>query len=159
MQTFEGHLSAENLKIAIVAARFNELITKKLVEGAIDSLKRHGINEENLALAWVPGAFEIAPTAKFFAESKNYDAVICIGCVIRGATSHYDYVCQQTASGIMQASLTTGIPLIFSVLTVETIEQAFERAGSKAGNLGFNNALVAIEMAQLNKRLRLEACV
>lgn len=149
----EGHLSASKLKVAIVTARFNEFITSKLLGGAIDALARHDINPSNIDEIWVPGAFEIPLAAMTLAESKKYDAVICLGAVIRGSTSHYDYVCNETAKGISQASLKTGVPVIFGVLTTDTIEQAIERAGTKAGNKGWDAGMAAIEMANLMPKL------
>jgi 6,7-dimethyl-8-ribityllumazine synthase len=150
----EGHLSASKLKVAIVTARFNEFITSKLLGGAIDALVRHDINPSNIDEVWVPGAFEIPLTALTLAESKKYDAVICLGAVIRGSTSHYDYVCNETAKGISHASLKTGVPVIFGVLTTDTIEQAIERAGTKAGNKGWDAGMAAIEMANLLPKLQ-----
>jgi 6,7-dimethyl-8-ribityllumazine synthase len=149
MKTFEGQLVAEGLKFGIVAARFNEFITGKLVSGALDALKRHGATEDNIELAWVPGAYEIPLVAQKMAVSKRYDAVICLGAVIRGSTPHFDYVCAEVSKGVAQVSLTSGVPAIFGVLTTETIEQAVERAGTKAGNKGFDSAMAAIEMANL----------
>lgn len=150
MFVYEGKLvSQENLKIGIVAARFNEFIVGKLIDGALDGLKRHGVNDDNISLAWVPGAFEIPLIASKMAESNKYDAVICLGAVIRGTTTHYDYVCSEVSKGIAKVSLDSDIPVIFGVLTTENIEQAIERAGSKAGNKGFESATTAIEMANL----------
>ncbi len=149
----EGSLNASKLKIAIVSARFNEFITSKLLGGAIDCLNRHDISSQNIDEIWVPGAFEIPLAALAAAESKKYDAVICLGAVIRGSTSHYDYVCNETAKGIAHASLKTGVPVIFGVLTTDTIEQAIERAGTKAGNKGWDSAMAAIEMANLMAKL------
>ena len=150
----EGHLSASKLKVAIVTARFNEFITSKLLGGAIDALARHDINPANIDEIWVPGAFEIPLAALTLAESKKYDAVICLGAVIRGSTSHYDYVCNETAKGIAQASMKTGVPVIFGVVTTDTIEQAIERAGTKAGNKGWDAGMAAIEMANLMPKLQ-----
>ncbi len=150
----EGHLSASKLKVAIVTARFNEFITSKLLGGAIDALTRHDINPSNIDEIWVPGAFEIPLAALTLAESKKYDAVICLGAVIRGSTSHYDYVCNETAKGISHATLKTGVPVIFGVLTTDTIEQAIERAGTKAGNKGWDAGMAAIEMANLMPKLQ-----
>src|SRR5690625_6954493 len=135
-KTYEGSLVGTDLKIAVVAGRFNEFITSKLLEGATDTLKRHGVGEENIDVAWVPGAFEIPLIAQNLAMDKNYDAVITLGTVIRGSTSHYDYVCNEAAKGVSSASLKSGKPVIFGVLTTDTIEQAIERAGTKAGNKG-----------------------
>jgi 6,7-dimethyl-8-ribityllumazine synthase len=150
----EGSLNASKMKVAIVTARFNEFITSKLLGGAIDCLTRHDINPQNIDEVWVPGAFEISLAALTLAESKKYDAVICLGAVIRGSTSHYDYVCSETAKGVSHASLKTGVPVIFGVLTTDTIEQAIERAGTKAGNKGWEAAMAAIEMGNLMSQLR-----
>lgn len=152
MKTFEGHLVGTGLRVGIVAGRFNELIVSKLVGGALDALKRHGVEEENVDLAWVPGAFEIPLIAKKMAESGRYDAVVTLGAVIRGATPHFDYVCSETAKGVASLSLSTGIPVIFGVLTTDSIEQAIERAGTKAGNKGWEAAAAAIEMANLSRQ-------
>ncbi len=150
MHLLEGKLIAkEGMKVGLVAARFNEVIVNKLVGGALDGLIRHGVDEDNIYTAWVPGAFEIPFIAKKMAESGKYDAVIALGAVIRGSTSHYDLVCNEAAKGIAQASLTTGVPVLFGVITTENIEQAIERAGSKAGNKGYDCALSAIEMVNL----------
>jgi 6,7-dimethyl-8-ribityllumazine synthase len=149
----EGHLVGKDLKIGIVVSRFNEFITSKLLSGAIDALIRHGVSESDIDVAWVPGAFEIPLVSKKLAESKKYDAVIALGTVIRGSTTHYDYVCNEAAKGIANASLQTGVPVIFGVVTTENIEQAIERAGTKAGNKGWDAALSAIEMANLIKSL------
>lgn len=149
MKVFEGSLVSEKIKIGIVAARFNEFITSKLLGGAVDCLKRHGISEEDMEVAWVPGAFEIPLIASKMAGSGKYDAVICLGAVIRGSTTHYDYVCSEVSKGIAQVSLSSGIPVMFGVLTTENIEQAIERAGTKAGNKGFDCAAGAIEMVNL----------
>ena len=145
MKIHEGQLSAQNCRIAIVVARFNDFITERLLEGATDIFRRHGGDVETLEVARVPGAFELPIVAKKLAETGRFDAVICLGCVIKGATDHYDYVCGQTASGIMSASLQTGVPVIFGVLTTNSIEQAIERAGTKAGNKGVDAMLAAIE--------------
>lgn len=153
MNTLEGKLVAQDLKIAIVASRFNEFITSKLIGGCMDGLVRHGVNEKDVTLAWVPGAFEIPVIAKKMAESRKYDAVICLGAVIKGATSHYDYVCAETSKGIAMASMETGVPVMFGILTTDNIEQAIERAGTKAGNKGYDCALGAIEMANLLKQI------
>lgn len=155
MRTFEGHLVGTGLRIGIVAGRFNELIVQKLVGGALDALKRHGIEEEQVDIAWVPGAFEISLIAKKMAESGRYDAVVTLGAVIRGATPHFDYVCSECAKGVAAASMQTGIPVIFGVLTTDSIEQAIERAGTKAGNKGWDAAVSAIEMANLSKQFDL----
>ena len=154
MNVLEGKLTgAEDIKIGIVAARFNEFIVSKLISGARDGLVRHGVEDDNIPFAWVPGAFEIPLIADKMAKSKKYDAVICLGTVIRGATSHYDYVCNEVSKGIAQVSLNTGIPVLFGVVTTENIEQAIERAGTKAGNKGYDCALSAIEMVQLIKEV------
>ena len=151
MRTFEGNIVAKDVRIGIVAARFNEFITSKLLGGALDGLRRHEVEEEKIDVAWVPGAFEIPLIAQSMAESGKYDAVICLGAVIRGATSHYDYVCAEVSKGIAQVSLKTGIPVMFGVLTTDNIEQAVERAGSKAGNKGFDCAVGAIEMIKIGR--------
>ena len=153
MNIIEGKLIAEGQKIAIVAGRFNEIITNKLLGGAVDAFKRHGGEEENIDLAWVPGAFEIPLVAKKLAESKKFDAVVCLGAVIRGATPHFDMVANETTKGIAAAGLQTGVPIIFGVLTTDNIEQAVERAGSKAGNKGFEAVTTAIEMVNLMKQI------
>ncbi|MBR4319057.1 MAG: 6,7-dimethyl-8-ribityllumazine synthase [Oscillospiraceae bacterium] len=149
MKVLEGFYEGKGLKIAIVASRFNEFITNKLVGGAEDCLRRHNVAEEDITLAWVPGAFEIPLIAKKLAKSGKYDAVICVGAVIRGATSHYDYVCAEVSKGIANVSLETEVPVLFGVLTTDTIEQAIERAGTKAGNKGYDCAMSALEMIQL----------
>ena len=149
MKTFEGNLIAKSMKVGIVAARFNEFITNKLLGGAMDGLLRHGVQEEDIQVAWVPGAFEIPLIASKMAKSGKYDAVICLGAVIRGATTHYDYVCSEVSKGIATVSLHSDIPVMFGVLTTENIEQAIERAGSKAGNKGYDCAVGAIEMVNL----------
>ena len=153
MNTFEGNIVAKDIKIGIVAARFNEFITSKLLSGAIDGLKRHDVKEDQIDVAWVPGAFEIPLIAQAMARSGKYDAVICLGAVIRGSTSHYDYVCSEVSKGIAQVSLKEGIPVMFGVLTTDNIEQAIERAGSKAGNKGFDCATGAIEMINLLRQI------
>lgn len=153
MTTYEGTLNGNGLRFAIIAARFNSAITERLLSGALDGLRRHGVDLEQVDVAWVPGAFEIGSVAQKLAASGRYDAVICLGCVIRGATSHYDYVCSAAASGIAGVGQQTGVPAIFGVLTTESIEQAEERAGTKAGNKGFDAAVAAIEMANLMKAL------
>ncbi|AST92306.1 MULTISPECIES: 6,7-dimethyl-8-ribityllumazine synthase [Sutcliffiella] len=150
---FEGNVVGSGLKIAIVVGRFNEFITGKLLDGAQDALKRHGVAQEDVDVAWVPGAFEIPLVAKKLADSKKYDAVITLGTVIRGATPHFDFVCNETAKGVAAASLQSGIPVIFGVITTETIEQAIERAGTKAGNKGWEAAASAIEMANLLRQI------
>jgi len=153
MKVYEGKLLGENLKIGIVASRFNEFITGKLLNGALDALVRHGVKEDDIEVAWVPGAFEIPLAAKHMA-ARGYDAVICLGAVIRGATPHYEYIAAETTKGIAQVGLSSGVPVVFGVLTTENIEQAIERAGSKAGNKGFEAAVSAIEMADLLKKIR-----
>ena len=153
MNVFEGNIVAKDVKIGIVAARFNEFITSKLLSGAVEGLTRHDVKEEQIDVAWVPGAFEIPLIAQKMAQSGKYDAVICLGAVIRGATTHYDYVCAEVSKGIAQISLQTGVPVMFGVLTTDTIEQAIERAGSKAGNKGFDCAAGAIEMINLLRRI------
>ncbi|SIQ31793.1 6,7-dimethyl-8-ribityllumazine synthase [Paenibacillus macquariensis] len=150
-QYFEGNLVSEGLKYGIVVGRFNEFITSKLLNGALDALKRHGVQEGEIAVAWVPGAFEIPLIAQKMAESGKYDAIITLGTVIRGSTSHYDYVCNEVAKGVAAINLKSGIPIIFGVVTTENIEQAIERAGTKAGNKGYDSAISAIEMANLTK--------
>lgn len=149
MRTFEGKLVSKEIRVGIVAARFNEFITSKLLGGAMDGLLRHDVKEENIDVAWVPGAFEIPLIAQKMAKSGKYDAVICLGAVIRGATSHYDYVCNEVSKGIAQVSLASEIPVMFGVVTTENIEQAIERAGTKAGNKGYDCAVSAIEMVNL----------
>ena len=151
--TYEGNLIGTNLKIGIVVSRFNGFITTKLLDGALDSLKRHGVNLDDLDVFWTPGAFEIPATAKRIAEKGKYDAIVCIGAVIRGATPHFDYVANESAKGIAQVGLNTGVPVIYGVITTDTIEQAIERAGTKSGNKGAEAALTAIEMANLYRQL------
>lgn len=146
---FEGNLSGAGLRVALVASRFNDTITQRLVEGATDGLRRHGVDAESIDLAWAPGAFELPLVASRLAASGQYDAVITLGAVIRGATGHYDFVAGQCAAGVQRASLDTGVPVVFGVLTTDTIEQAVERSGTKAGNKGFEAAVTAIEMANL----------
>lgn len=153
MKNYEGELQAKGLKFAIIVSRFNDFITQKLHDGAVDALIRHGASEQNIDVIKVPGAFEIPLAAKVVAEKKSYNAVICLGTIIRGATPHFDYVASEAAKGIATASMETGVPIAFGVLTTDTIEQAVERAGSKGGNKGWDAALVAIEMAQLLKKL------
>ena len=149
----EGNLTAEGLKFGIVVARFNEFITSKLLGGALDTLHRHAAKDDEVDVAWVPGAFEIPLAAKKMAESGKYDAVICLGAVIRGSTSHYDYVCNEVSKGVAQVGMSTGVPTIFGVVTTENIEQAIERAGTKAGNKGADGAMAAMEMANLLKNI------
>lgn len=153
MKTLEGKLVSRDIKVGIVAARFNEFITSKLLSGAMDGLVRHEVAQEDVEVAWVPGAFEIPLIAQKMAESGKYDAVICLGAVIRGATSHYDLVCNEAAKGIAQVGLKTGVPVLFGVVTTDTIEQAIERAGTKAGNKGYDCATSAIEMVNLIRQI------
>lgn len=148
-KTYEGTLTATDQKIAVVCSRFNEFITIKLLGGVLDALRRHGLPEENVEIAWVPGAFEIPLIAQKLAQSKRYDAVICLGAIIRGSTPHFDVVVAECSKGIALASMNTGIPVIFGVLTTDSIEQAIERAGTKAGNKGFDAGVSAIEMSNL----------
>ncbi|WHY79667.1 6,7-dimethyl-8-ribityllumazine synthase [Neobacillus sp. WH10] len=150
---FEGNLVGSGLKVGIVVGRFNELITSKLLGGAQDALKRHGVSESDVDVAWVPGAFEIPLIAQKMANSKKYDAVITLGTVIRGSTPHFDYVCNEAAKGVSSVGLNSGIPVIFGVLTTDSIEQAIERAGTKAGNKGWDAATAAIEMANLCRNI------
>ena len=154
MNVFEGKLISENIKVGIVVARFNEFITSKLLGGAIDGLQRENVNPDDIDVAWVPGAFEIPLIAKKMADSGKYDAIICLGAVIRGATSHYDYVCSEVSKGVAQVSMNADIPVMFGVLTTDTIEQAVERAGTKAGNKGFECAQGAIEMVNLIREMQ-----
>ena len=153
MKTYEGNITGRGLKFAIITARFNEFITSKLLGGALDALKRHEAEEENIFVVWVPGAFEIPLVAKKLAATKNFDAIICLGAVIRGATTHYDYVCNEVSKGIAQVGLQSGIPTIFGIVTTENIQQAIERAGTKSGNKGFDAAISAMEMANLMRSL------
>lgn len=153
MNKIEGKVVASGIKVGIVASRFNEFIVSKLVGGAIDGLVRHDVKDEDITVAWVPGAFEIPLAAKKMAKSGKYDAVICLGTVIRGETSHYDYVCAEVSKGIAQVSLESEVPVMFGILTTDTIEQAVTRAGTKAGNKGYDCALGAIEMVNLMKQL------
>ncbi len=153
MKTYEGKLVNENIRVGIILTRFNEFITSKLLGGAMDGLLRHDVKEEDIDVAWVPGAFEIPLIASKMAQSGKYDAVICLGAVIRGATSHYDYVCAEVSKGIANVSLQSGIPVMFGVLTTDNIEQAIERAGTKSGNKGYECALGAIEMVNLIREI------
>ena len=153
MNVLEGKLVAKGMKVGIVAARFNEFIVSKLLSGALDGLRRHDVKEDDIAIAWVPGAFEIPVAAQKMAGSGEYDAVICLGTVIRGSTSHYDYVCNEVSKGIAHVSMESQIPVLFGVLTTENIEKAIERAGTKAGNKGYDCALSAIEMVNLLKEI------
>ena len=151
--TYEGNLIGTDLKIGIVVSRFNGFITTKLLDGALDSLKRHGVKFEDVDVFWTPGAFEIPATAKRIAEKGKFDAIVCIGAVIRGATPHFDYVANESAKGIAQVGLNTGVPVIYGVITTDTIEQAIERAGTKSGNKGAEAAAAAIEMANLYRQI------
>ena len=153
MKVLEGNVVASDIKVGIVASRFNEFIVSKLVGGAQDALLRHGVPDDGITLAWVPGAFEIPLTAQKMAESGQYDAVICLGTVIKGATSHYDYVCAEVSKGVAAVGLKTEIPVIFGVVTTDNIEQAIERAGTKAGNKGYDAACTAIEMVNLFRKI------
>ena len=153
MHTLEGKLVSNHSRIGIVVARFNEFVTSKLLSGAMDGLIRHGVSDDDVTVAWVPGAFEIPLIASKMAKSGNYDAVICLGAVIRGATGHYEYVCNEVSKGIATVSLESGIPILFGVLTTENIEQAIERAGTKAGNKGYDCAVSAIEMINLIRQI------
>lgn len=152
MKIIEGKLIGNGMKIGMVAARFNEFIVSKLVGGAEDALVRHGVNEDDIELAWVPGSFEIPVIAKKMASSGRYDAIICLGAVIKGSTSHYDYVCAEVSKGVAAVGMETGVPTLFGVLTTDNIEQAIERAGTKAGNKGYDAAMSAIEMVSLSKQ-------
>ncbi|WP_138160375.1 6,7-dimethyl-8-ribityllumazine synthase [Peptoniphilus catoniae] len=153
MKTFEGKLVSEKTKVAIVVSRFNEFITSKLLSGAIDGLTRHNVSEDDIDIFWVPGAFEIPLIASKLAKKGNYDAIIALGAVIRGSTSHYDYVCNEVTKGIAQVSLKTDVPVAFGILTTENIEQAIERAGTKVGNKGYDCALNVIEMVNLIREI------
>jgi len=153
MKIIEGKLIAEGIKIGVVVGRFNEFITSKLLGGAIDALKRHGVSEKDIEVAWTPGAFEIPLVAQKMAESTKYHAIITLGAVIKGSTPHFDYVSAEVSKGVASVSLSTGVPVIFGVLTTDTIEQAIERAGTKAGNKGFEAAVTAIEMVNLLKEI------
>lgn len=153
MKLLEGKLIADGMKVGIVCSRFNEFIVSKLLGGAMDGLIRHGVKDDDVEVAWVPGAFEIPVVAKRMAESGKYDAILCLGAVIKGSTSHYDYVCAEVSKGVATVSLNTGLPVMFGVLTTDNIEQAIERAGTKAGNKGYDVALSAIEMANLFKEM------
>lgn len=153
--TYEGALTAAGLRFAVVVARFNSFITENLLEGALDGLRRHGAELDAVDVAWVPGSFEIPLAAKKLAESGRYDAVICLGAVIKGATAHFDYVCAESAKGIASVGLETGVPTLYGVITTDTIEQAIERSGAKAGNKGWDAAVAAIEMANLVRAIEL----
>ena len=153
MKTIEGKLNGKGLKIGIVVSRFNEFISGKLLEGSLDALRRHDTSDDDIAVAWVPGSYEIPLMAKKLTQSGNYDAVICLGAVIRGSTPHFDYVASEVAKGVAQVSLDASRPVIFGVITTDTLEQAIERAGTKSGNKGFDSAMSAIEMANLFTQL------
>lgn len=153
VKVLEGMLNAQGLRFGIVVSRFNEFFTSKLLGGALDTLHRHGANEDDITVAWVPGAFELPLVSKKMAESDKYDAIIALGTVIRGSTTHYDYVCNEAAKGISQASMATGVPVAFSVVTTENLDQAIERSGTKAGNKGADGAMTAIEMANLLRQI------
>ncbi len=153
MKILEGNVVGSKMKIGIVASRFNEFIVSKLIGGAEDALVRHGVEKDNIELAWVPGSFEIPIVAQKMAESKKYDAVICLGAVIKGATDHYDLICAEVSKGIANVGMKTGVPTLFGVLTTDNIEQAIERAGTKAGNKGYDAACAAIEMVNLMKQI------
>ncbi len=154
MKLIEGKVVAKSgMKVGIVASRFNAFIVQKLLDGAVDGLVRHGVDEENISAAWVPGAFEIPVVAQKMAASKKYDAVICVGAVIRGSTSHYDYVCAEVSKGVAQASFNTGVPVLFGILTTDNLEQAIDRAGAKSGNKGYDCALSAIEMVNVMEQI------
>ena len=154
MATFEGRLSGQGLSIAIVVSRFNELVTRALLSGAQDGLASHGVEPEDVDVAWVPGSFEIPLTARKLAESGRYQAIVCVGAVLRGETPHFDQVANQASSGIARVALDTGVPVIFGIITADTLEQALERAGGKMGNKGYDAAVAAIEMANLMRGLR-----
>ena len=153
VKVLEGMLNAQGLRFGIVVSRFNEFFTSKLLGGALDTLHRHGANEDDITVAWVPGAFELPLVSKKMAESGKYDAIIALGTVIRGSTTHYDYVCNEAAKGIAQAIMATGVPVAFSVVTTENLDQAIERSGTKAGNKGADGAMTAIEMANLLRQI------
>ncbi len=155
-KTLEGQLTARGLKFAIVVSRFNSLVTQRLLDGALDALRRHEVDENAITIAWTPGSFELPLVAQKFAKSGKYDAVICLGCIIRGDTPHFEYVASETAKGIAQVMLETGLPVIFGVVTSDNLEQALERAGAKAGNRGFDAAMTAMEMANLLRRIETE---
>ena len=154
MKNIEGNLIAQGIKVGIVVGRFNEFIVSKLLGGAVDGLKRHGVNEDDIDIAWVPGAFEIPLVAKKMAQNAKYDAVICLGAVIKGSTPHFDYVCAEASKGIAHVTLATEKPVIFGILTTDTIEQAIERAGTKSGNKGYDASVTAIEMVNLLQNLK-----
>ncbi len=149
----EGQLTAQGLRFAIVVSRFNSLVTTRLLDGALDALRRHGADEDAITIAWTPGSFELPLVAQKFASSGHYDAVICLGCIIRGDTPHFEFVASETAKGIAEVSLKFGVPVVFGVVTADTLEQALERAGGKAGNRGFDAAMTAMEMANLLRQI------
>jgi len=152
-KVYEGHITGEGRKMGIVVSRFNEFISGRLLEGAMDCLRRHGVDDDEISIAWVPGAFDIPAVAKRMGDSGAYDAVVCLGAVIRGATPHFDYVAAEVAKGVAQAGMQSGIPTVFGVITADNLEQAIERAGSKAGNRGYDAALAALELADLYARM------
>ncbi len=153
-ERFEGTLLGKGLKFGLVVSRFNEFITQKLLDGAQDALLRHGVNEDDIDVAWVPGAFEIPVVASKMVQTRKYDAIICLGTVIRGGTPHFEYIAAEVSKGIAKVSLDSGLPVLFGVITADTLEQAIERAGTKMGNMGFNTAVTAIEMANLLKGIK-----
>ncbi len=155
-KTLEGQLTARGLKFAIVVSRFNSLVTQRLLDGALDALRRHEVDENAITIAWTPGSFELPLVAQKFAKSGKYDAVICLGCIIRGDTPHFEYVASETAKGIAQVMLDTGVPVVFGVVTADNLEQALERSGAKAGNRGFDAAMTAMEMANLLRKIEAE---
>jgi len=155
-RVLEGQLTAQGLQFAIAVSRFNSLVTTRLLDGALDALRRHGASEDAITVAWVPGSFELPLIAKQFAQSGRYDSVICLGCILRGDTPHFEYVASETAKGIAQVALDTGVPVVFGVVTADNLEQALERAGGKAGNRGFDAAMTAMEIANLLKTFRAE---
>ncbi len=152
-RVYEGHITGKGRKIGIVVSRFNEFISGRLLEGAMDCLRRHGVDDDEISIAWVPGAFDIPAVAKRMGDSGAYDGVVCLGAVIRGATPHFDYVAAEVAKGVAQAGMQSGVPTVFGVITADTLEQAIERAGSKAGNRGYDAALAALELADLYARM------
>ncbi|MEZ8221384.1 6,7-dimethyl-8-ribityllumazine synthase [Candidatus Fervidibacteria bacterium JGI MDM2 JNZ-1-D12] len=155
-KVLEGQLTAKGLRFAIVVSRFNSLVTQRLLDGALDALRRHEVDENAIAIAWTPGSFELPLVAQKFAKSGKYDAIICLGCIIRGDTPHFEYVASETAKGIAQVMLDTGVPVVFGVVTADNLEQALERAGAKAGNRGFDAAMTAMEMANLLRKIEAE---
>jgi len=155
-KVLEGQLTAKGLRFAIVVSRFNSLVTQRLLDGALDALRRHEVDENAITIAWTPGSFELPLVAQKFAKSGKYDAIICLGCIIRGDTPHFEYVASETAKGIAQVMLDTGVPVVFGVVTADNLEQALERAGAKAGNRGFDAAMTAMEMANLLRKIEAE---